>query len=143
MDYEYTLFDIFDRDRRNPIKRNFKNELQIGDEFVIDEVSYRVVITSQYAVVRMVKYKVPNTATQVIHKCPAKKEMLDGLSKEDCLKITDPKIKKSFKSNRVKMHGGVVTQCPHCKVTFWKEKEEHPEQVEVQSLFHNKKERCK
>lgn len=135
---EYTLFDVFDRKKSNPIKRTFKKELEIGDEFVIDEVTYRVLIIERHTVVRMVKYKVPNTATQVVHKCPAKKEMIGALSKEDLLKITDPKKKKELKSNRVKMPGSIVTQCPHCKVTFWKEKEERPEKVEIKSLFHKK-----
>ena len=137
MEYEYTLFDVFDRSQSNPVKRRFKKELQLGDEFTIDDVTYRVVLIERHAVVRMFKYKIPNTATQVVHKCPAKKEMLDALSKEDLLKISDPKGKK--KSNRIKMRGGAVTQCPHCKVTFWKEKEERPEQVEVESLFHKSK----
>ena len=139
MEYEYTLFDIFDRDRRNPVTRTFKKELQIGDEFIIDEVTYRVVIASQYAVVRMMKYKIPNTASQVVHKCPAKKEMIEGLSKEDCLKFKNPAQKKFIKSSRIKMAGEVVSQCPHCKVTFWKEKDERPEKVEIKSLFHKKR----
>lgn len=135
---EYTLFDVFDRKKLNPVKRSFKRELEIGDEFVIDEVTYRVLIIERHAIVRMIKYKIPNTATQVVHKCPAKKEMLSQLSKEDLLKITDPKTKKNLKTSRVKLQGSIVTQCPHCKVTFWKEKEERPEKVEIKSLFHKK-----
>lgn len=135
---EYTLFDVFDRKKANPVKRNFKKELEIGDEFVIDEVTYRVLIVERHAIIRMIKYKIPNTATQVVHKCPAKKEMLGQLSKEDLLKITDPKTKKNLKTSRVKLQGSIVTQCPHCKVTFWKEKEERPEKVEIKSLFQQK-----
>ena len=139
MEYEYTLYDIFDRNKKNPVKRSFKKELCLGDEFTIDDVTYRVVIIHRHAVVRMLKYKIPNTATQVVHKCPAKKEMLESLSKEDLLKITDPKVKKSLKTGRVRMGGLTNIQCPHCKVTFWKEKEERPEKAEIQSLFNKRK----
>lgn len=140
MDFEYTLFDIFDRDKKNPTTRTFKKELQLGDEFVINDVTYRVVILHRHAIVRMMKYKIPNTATQVVHKCPAKKEMLESLTEDDLLKIKDPIQQKELKSSRVKMPGHVVTQCPHCKVTFWKEKDERPVNVEVASIFNSNEE---
>ena len=135
---QYPLFDVFDRKKENPVTKELKEELQIGEEFTIEDVTYRVMLLEPQAVVRMVRYKIPNTATQVVHKCPAKKEMLDNLSKEDFLKITSPAQKKLFKSSRIKMPGHIATKCPHCKVTFWKEKEARPEKVFVSSVFTKK-----
>ena len=120
MSLEYTLYDHFDREMNNAVKKKFKDTLSVGQEFTIDDVSYRVTQTSPpnakelMAIIRMTKYRIPNTATQFMHFCPAKKK-------------------------RLKMQGHMAIRCPNCEVTFWKESMDFPETVEVPKTFGRKK----
>lgn len=139
MGLEYTLFDVFDEERERPVQKHFNNKLEPGSHFTIDDVTYRVVtLEPQVAVVRMLRYKIPNTATQFVHKCPAKKSALEKLGKEDVVKLDDLKKRNLKTHDRVKMQGHMKQQCPHCKTIFWKESMAMPDPVEVPKLYKKK-----
>lgn len=140
MDHEYTLFDVFDEEKERPVKREFDEELEPGNEFTIDGVTYRVLTVDRpVAIVRMFKYKIPNTATQFVHKCPAKKGAFEKLGREDVVKLEDTKKRNLNTHERVKMQGHMKQQCPHCKTIFWKESMEMPEPIQVPKVYGKKK----
>ena len=120
MSFEYKLYDYFDTEKEKPIHRSFEKPLAPNQEFDIEGVTYKVTgieadsDESPTVVVRMIRYKISNTTTQFIHYCPAEKR-------------------------RIKMQGHMTIQCPHCKVIFWKESMEMPEQVQVPKVYPEKR----
>ena len=113
------IYDFFDENFANPKKSTSNRPFKSGENFDIDGVTYNVVkawsfkddtglnkIDLDFAVVRMVKYRIPDTSTQFIHKCPAKKGAVTKLTREDVVKLKDKvgakKISKE-KQGRVKM----------------------------------------
>jgi len=144
MEREYTLYDVFDERRERPVRREFTNKLEPGSQFTIDDVTYRVVtLEPQVAVVRMLKYKIPNTATQFVHKCPAKKGAFEKLSKDDVMKLDDLKKRNLKTHDRVKMQGHMKQKCPHCRTIFWKESMAMPDPVQVPKVYKTKKKSSK
>ena len=134
-----TFFDVWDVDKINPVRIEGKKDLKVGDKFHIDDVSYRVLEREgTTAVVRMFKYRIPDTATQFVHKCPAKKDKMDGLDRDDIVSFEDKygkKVADKMRSGRVKMGTlKLKTKCPFCKCIFWKENVAVPETVEVNKV---------
>ena len=135
----HVLFDEYDEDRQNPVTLKFAKILTEGKMFEVHDVRYLVKAVKQragvrIATVRMIRYKIPDTATQFIHKCPAKKGAVEKLDREDVVKIeaTGKKL-----NGRVKMQSYNVKEqaCPHCKTVFWKEHLVLPEEVEVDRVM--------
>lgn len=136
----HVLFDSFDAQRENPIQLMFAKKLKEGNFFDVNDVRYKVEGVKlragvPIATVRMVRYKIPDSATQFVHKCPAKKGAVERLDREDIVKIEAAQGKKM--SSRVKMHSYNVKEqaCPHCKTVFWKEHLVMPEEVEVDRVM--------
>lgn len=135
----HILFDHFDVERENPVTLKFSGLLRAGETFDVNDVTYRVTKHKTQAgvptlVVRMIRYKIPDTSTQFIHKCPAKKGAVEKLDREDVVKIeaTGTKL-----NGRVKMQSYNVKEqaCPHCKTVFWKDNIALPEEVEVDRVM--------
>lgn len=133
------LFDNFDVERTNPVTLKFSGLLKVGETFDVSDVTYRVTNRGTQAgvpflIVRMIRYKIPDTSTQFIHKCPAKKGAVEKLDREDVIKIeaTGTKL-----NGRVKMQSYNTKEqaCPHCKTVFWKEHIALPEEVEVERVM--------
>lgn len=140
----HVLFDFYDEERENPVNMHFNRKLKREDTFETNGVQYMVLGVKMRAgvpvtTVRMVKYKIANTATQFVHKCPAKKGALEKMDRDDIIKIEE-KTKKKL-SSRVKMssHNTLQIKCPHCKTIFWKERNELPEQVQVSKVMGKKR----
>jgi len=139
---KYTLYDFFDREKTNCVLRNFSKPLKVKQRFIINDVEYKVTrIKKKVAIVRMIKYKIDNSNTSFVHKCPAKKSTMEKLDQDDLIKLEKKVGKKQVKSwtaGRVKMRGHFKQQCPFCKVIFWKESFEHPEEVSVNKIMKHK-----
>ena len=127
----HLIFDYFDQEFKNPKTFEFEKELKAGTTFTQNGVTYEVVKEIKSAVIRMVKYQIPNTATQFIHKCPAKKRISQTIEKCDVMNLKD--------IERVKLQGQMQSRCPYCKVIFWKESMELPEQIQIPKVLNKVK----
>ena len=142
--WHYKLFDFFDEEKVNPVKRAFRKPLTKGKKFSIEDVTYKVVNVNRKtnnAVIRMIRYKIQNTSTAVVHKCPARKSVMDNMDRDDIIELEKkigPKAVSQWKKGRVKMQGHMKQRCPFCKVVFWKESMELPAKVEVAGIMTKK-----
>lgn len=142
----YTLFDVYDKEKQNPVTLNFPFQLEKGKRFKRKDVSYRVVsLKGKTAVVQMVRYKLANTATQFVHKCPAKRYAADKMTREDIVKLEKEQGKEKaaqIRNERVKIRSlgaQTVMKCPFCKVEFYKDQFELPDTVDVDGVMKKKK----
>ncbi len=147
MSVVHTLFDFFDKSHSHPIERTFETPLQEGSEFTIEGVTYKVVGRLNVMFmgpvkfgnvpsleVRMTRYKVENSSTQFVHKCPAKPDGSSKITDDDMMKF-DPKKQKRVK---LRTYNVLEQACPHCKVIFWKERNEIPPEVHVDKVMGKK-----
>lgn len=148
----YLLHDYFS-EGDNPIKRDFKKKLEQGSRFTINDVTYLVEHVEHYnaddcngkALIRMVRYRIPDTATQFVHKCPVKKDAMEKLDRDDVLKLenkfgktgAEKKIK-AWKQGRTKLrtYNHLEKECPLCECVFWKKNNLVPETVIVDGVMH-------
>lgn len=146
-----TVFDYWDKILENPkpLTLDRKGPLAVGDTLEFNDVTYKVERRfnnprlGDCAVLKMVRYRIPDTATQFVHKCPAKKNAMDRMSREDLINLEQEQGKKAterMQQGRVKM-GGIapVVVCPFCKCEFWKKQVLIPEQVQVKKMLRKKK----
>lgn len=137
---EFTLFDSYDTEKENPVKRAFKKSLTKHEEIEFDGVTYRVTkVDKREAVLKMIRYQIPDTATQFVHKCPAKKSALEGMDREDIIKVEEKTGKKLTSRVKMSSHAKMVSVCPYCKTEFWKENNLVPEEVHVDKVFKKRK----
>lgn len=142
------------RDHWNPkniIEWDFPEPPVPGYVFEHDNVEYRVIRTIQLIgklpviFVRMFRYKIANTSTTFVHKCPAKKNASQKLSRDDQIKLEEKHGKAKLAkilNERVKIRSigaQVQFKCPFCATTFWKEQFELPETVQVDGVMNKKK----
>lgn len=155
MAFKYELVDYFDERTENTIKKVFKKKLVAGQQIEKNDVVYIIEDADWWpdtrkgkAIIRMVRYKIPNTATSFVHKCPAKKKAMEKLDSDDVIKIEKKYGKKGaakrikqWKAGRAKLnsHNKIETQCPLCDCVFWKEKNEVPETVVVDGVMNKKR----
>lgn len=146
--FPYKLIEVWDTEGENKIEVKLKKRLSVGDQFTIDGVTYSVEETDWFedqgsgtALVRMIRYRIPDTATTHVHKCPAKKEHIQQLSSDDVVKLENKhgakKVKKYMRSPNIKMrtHSTLETKCPGCGVVFWKKNIALPDTVEVEKVM--------
>lgn len=142
----YTLIENFDHDAENPIHVRLKTHVKVGDRFTIENVTYEVEDSDYFedtgegkAIVRMVRYRIPDTATTAVHKCPAKKEHFDNMNAEDIIRLEEKYGAKKVKawSNKVKLktYNKLESKCEFCGVTFWKKVNTLPDTVEVEVVM--------
>jgi len=157
MAFKYELIDYYDDRTENVIKRVFKKQLVRGQKIEKNDVVYEVEDADWWhdqgrAIIRMVRYKIPNTATQFVHKCPVKKKAMEKLDANDVLRIEHKYGKKGaekrikqWKAGRAKMnsHNKLETQCPLCECVFWKERNQVPETVVIDGVMGKKRKRKK
>ena len=113
MNYHYFLYNNFDEEKKNPIAWGFNTPPSVDDEFDHNGITYKVLevdIETPYAVVRVIKEKIPNKNSWFIHNCTAT-------------------------GTRIRMQGHYAQKCPHCGVEFYKDSVEFPEEVEIESAF--------
>lgn len=141
----YQLHDYWDRTRKVPWP--FDHALKRGEVIENDGVEYVVVKKNsekRWAVIRMTRYKIPNTSSQFVHKCPAKKDYSESLSQADIIKLQKKHGKEQtadIMNERVKIRavGAQLTfGCPYCKVTFWRETFDMPPPVMVDPIMGKK-----
>lgn len=142
--HEYVLFDSYDSDKENPILLSFETPLEKSKKFTINDVTYKVIKMGKKknVIIKMIKYKIDNTATSIVHKCPKKDELNAQLTDdkiETFRKKHGDKAVDTLMSSRVKLHSMKETKCPFCKVKFWKEKVEIPEEVQITSRVKGRK----
>jgi len=150
--FNYTLFDYFDGDTENSRDMEFATKLKTGQTFKKSKVVYRVEECDHWdgkgtAIIRMIRYQIPDTATQFVHKCPVKKSHMEKLDKDDVLKMEKAYGKedaarkiKQWKSGRVKMqsHNKLEIKCPLCECVFWKKNNAVPETVTIDGVMKKK-----
>ncbi len=155
MAFKYELIDYFDERTENTVKRVFPKRLLVGQviekndvAYIIEDVDWWPETRKGKAIIRMVRYKIPNTATSFVHKCPAKKKAMEKLDSNDVIKIEKKYGKKGaekrikqWKAGRAKLnsHNKIETQCPLCDCVFWKEKNEVPEIVVIDGVMNKKR----
>lgn len=145
-----TAFDFYDKDRKKPVELDMK-KVQVGAEFEIDDVTYKITkvffssvpqIKGKCVELKTVRYKIKNSVTTFSHKCNARMGMMKKMGvehREEMVKKYGKKTVESWEAGRVKMRGHLATRCPDCECVFWKEKLENPEAVEIISLKGKKK----
>ena len=146
--YSYTFIDWFDDDAANAVTQKLKQKLALGDIFNINDVTFSVehieyIGNKAKALIRMRRYKIGNTQTQFVHKCPAKRDMMGKLSREDVIRMeknVGKKQVKSWKEGRVKLNSYNKKEiiCPECKTVFWKERDDIPDTVEINTTLNKK-----
>lgn len=141
--FKWVLVETYDKEAMNECEHVFQFPLRVDEEFTIDDVTYIVDHAEWYAdkqfgkaMVRMTRYRIPDTATQFVHKCPAMEKHMSKLSHDDLMKFEaklGEKTVEGLKKGRVKMrhHKTLEQKCKHCGVVFWKKKNVLPEQVDV------------
>lgn len=135
----HKLWDYYDLDRvgRSP-ELGFSKQLKNADRFEFDGVTYEVTDVMRggpkhsAVIVKMVRYQIPDTATQFVHKCPAKKDADSSMSRDDIMKIPAKRVK-------MQSHNRLEIKCPHCKTIFWKKNHGVPDEVQVDKTFKKKK----
>jgi len=145
----YTLFDYWDDSHKNPIPFSHEGSLIVGTTFDVNDVTYRVMerfrgpAIGEVAVVKMVRYKIADTATQFVHKCPAKKKAWDKFTAEDIVKLEEQrgrKVTDQMQMQRVKMRAlQTEIACSYCGTVFWKEVQALPETVDVERIMNKTK----
>jgi hypothetical protein len=136
------LYDYWDKEKAAAVYRDFPKRLKPKQTFEIDGVSYFVCSTrrnptgSISAVVRMVRYRISDTATQVVHKCPALRDPQAKLSKEDVVKLDAVPAKKRV---RTSAYNQLEHRCPHCGVVFYKSFNRIPETVLIPRVYKKRK----
>ena len=160
MKYHYTLYDFFDDNTDNGIVRAFKEKLTDGQELKQDGVTYQVDQCDYWgpdnpmgkepfgtAVFRMTRYLIPDTSTQFIHKCPAKKKAMEKMDNDDVVKLQEQHGKvgaekriKAWKQGRTKMqsYNRLELRCPLCKCIFYKKNNQVPDSVTVDGVMGKK-----
>jgi hypothetical protein len=150
-----TAFDFWDTERELGVEIDMEEvglkRLKKNEMFIIDDVTYIVTKVfkkksmgkGKLIETRMVKYKVPNTVTTHVHKCPAKMVQMKNISVEERKKMVSKYGESTVNgwqlSGRVKLKIPLAHQCPGCKVVFFKDKAELPETVNVVSTKGKKK----
>ena len=125
--YHYELVDFFDETTENVQLRTFPKKLHNDQMLEMDDVTYRVEECDYWkdkklgrAIVRMVRYRIDDTATQVTHKCPAKKKAMESLDSDDVIKI-EHKYGKKGATKRIKQwKAGRAKMNTHNKLYFEK-----------------------
>jgi len=151
-----TAFDYWDKERTLGVQLDTQ-ELKIETlkknvMFTIEDVTYLITKVfkkkslagkDRLIETRTVKYKVPNTVTTHVHKCPAKFREMENMTvkgrKMLVKKYGESTVNNWQLSGRVKLKIELAHQCPGCKVTFYKEKIVNPESVSVISTKGKKK----
>ena len=148
--YRYTLIDWFDDVAGNPIELDLDEALELGDEFTVNDVTfsiehieYQINKKGFNALVRMRRYRIPDTQTQFVHKCPAKKGMMSKLSRDDVIKLEKSVGKKqvtSWKNGRMKFssYNKKEIVCPDCGTIFWKHNNCIPGTVDIDPIMNKK-----
>jgi len=142
----YTLVETWDHDGENEIDVCLKRQLNIGDRFTIENVTYQCEECDWFekdgrgkAVVKMVRYRIPDTATTTVHKCHAKKEHFNSLSGDDIIRLEQEHGAKKVKAWRgkvkLKTYNKLESTCEFCKVVFWKKINAVPDTVEVELMM--------
>lgn len=124
---EYTFFSEYDIEKKNPAKKTLNKKLNIDDEFIIDNVTYKIIkkIKPKTFFIKTLKYKIKDTTTTIVHKCPAIKDRIKKLDENDF---------KKYKSRLKLKTMNVVNYCPTCGVIFYKDKKCIPESFDVYSI---------
>ncbi len=144
--YKYQLHDFWDRSLARPWE--FDHLVQRGETFEFDGVTYSIVKKNSkksWAVIRMTRYKIPNTSSQFVHKCPAKKGHSESLSRDDIVMLQEKHGQKraaDIMSERVKIRAvgaQLEFQCPFCKTLFWRASAELPAPVFVDRIMRTKR----
>ena len=143
--FKWTLVETFDHEALNEREHVFQHPLRVHEAFTIDGVTYEVEhaewdaqTKAGRALVKMTRYRIPDTATQFVHKCPAMQKQMDKITPDDLVKFEaqwGAKTVNGWKSGRVKMrhHKSIEQPCKHCGVVFWKEQNLIPDTVDVEA----------
>ena len=134
--YPYVLIELFDEEGENEVVVSRKKKLKAGNTFKIQDITYEVEEAEWYksegkgkALVKMVRYRIPDTATQFVHKCPVRKKQAEAMTDKDILKFEkeygkDKANKKIeyMRQGRVKMesYNKLEIECPLCECVFYK-----------------------
>jgi len=150
--FTYILYDFFDGDTENPTKMVFDRQLKTDEELKFDGVTYKVIEADFFdkhgtAVIRMTRYRIPDTSTQFVHKCPVKKKHMEKLDRDDVIKLEKKfgkkgaaKRVKQWKNGRTKMqsYNRIETTCPLCECVFYKKHNTIPDEVTVDGVMNKK-----
>jgi len=133
--------DSYDTDKVNPVEIDLPNSivLQKGNEFDLNDVTYKIESMDfkkkdTYLTLKMIRYKISNTTTTIVHKCPARKNQFQKLPPATIDIMKEKYGKKSVESwqrdGRMKMGSrSLANVCPDCLCSFWKEEAQIPEKV--------------
>lgn len=157
MKYRYVLIDFFDSEADKELQRDFSIKLERDMTFTINDVTYAVEHAEHYnavddvtigkAIVKMVRYRISDTATSFVHKCPVKKSSMEKLDRDDVLKLETKfgkkgatKRIKAWKTGRTKLqsYNKLESKCPLCQCVFWKKHNRVPETVVIDGVMHKK-----
>lgn len=143
--FKFTFYDWFDDFTENPVSIKVPNALKAGDTFEQDGVTYKVKDAHVWheeregaALVRMTRYRIADTSTQFVHKCPAKNRLTTKLTRDDVTRIdSDKGLAKRKHWERVKLqsHNRLETKCPDCGVVFWKNAIDLPSEVVIDGVM--------
>jgi hypothetical protein len=133
--HKYTLNEYYDPDKENPIEMEFKKRLKEDQKFDVDDVTYKVIELDSVnyknkeffseAIVKMVRYRIPDTATQFVHKCPVKKTAAERLDSDDVIKIMKKYGEVKGKKRILSMQEGRAKMNSHNKMKFSKKQKEN------------------
>lgn len=147
-----TAFDFWDTERTLGIELDTDKleipefKLKKNEMFVHDDVTYMITKVfrkksmgpDKLIETRVVKYKVPNTVSTHVHKCPAKLVQMSEITVEQRKKMVkqygEVTVNGWQQQGRVKLKLDTLAhQCPGCKVVYYKEKNLLPDSVKVTS----------
>ncbi len=157
MSYRYTLYDYYDVNTENGKEMSFTLQLTIGQKIRKDNVTYKILECDYWgdgkstsgkaygrAIIQMTRYKIPDSATQFIHKCPAKKKAMEKIDADDVIKLEKKfgkkgaaKRIKSWKAGRAKLqsYNKLETKCPMCGCVFYKKHNTVPDVVYIDGVM--------
>ena len=144
---KYRFHEFFDQEGDKPIELNLNFTPVVGTIFELDDVEYQIDhLEGHMGIIKMIRYKVANTATQIVHKCPAIKNILNKMDRDDVVSFNEnitknPESKKS--RIRFNSHNKLNVTCPHCNVIFYKNENVVPERVTVEGVMNGNRKRNK
>jgi hypothetical protein len=139
----FLAFDFFDPNRTRQVSITLRVDTQLGHEIELGDVTYQVIDSFEHKgeralVLKAIRQRVDDTTTQIIHKCPARREMLLNLSNSGKTTLKEKLGEQRFAravSERVRLSINDEATCHECGCVFWKKNALRPNAIFVKQNY--------
>jgi hypothetical protein len=139
----FLAFDFYDTQRTREVSITLRVDTQLGHEIDLGDVTYQVIDSFEHRgeralVLKAIRQRIEDTTTQIVHRCPARREMLLSLSsgRKSTLKeqLGNQRFLRAV-SDRVRLSINDEATCHECGCVFWKNNPQRPDTVFVKHEY--------